>query len=71
MKILLKHGHLVLDGNREYLDGAVRIEDGRIVEVFPQTDRIREENPEPSIESVPATARSCRAPNRIKAIPIR
>ena len=42
MKILLKHGHLVLDGNREYLDGAVRIEDGRIVEVFPQTDRIRE-----------------------------
>ena len=42
MKILLKHGHLVIDGTREYLDGAVLIEDERIKEVFPQTDRIRD-----------------------------
>ena len=42
MKTLLKHGHLVVDGKREYLDGAVLIEEGRIIEVFPQTDRIKE-----------------------------
>ena len=42
MKSLLKHGHLIIDGNREFLDGAVLIEDGRIAEVFPQTDRIRD-----------------------------
>ena len=42
MRYLLKHGHLIIDGNREYLDGAILIEDGRIAEVFPQTDRIRE-----------------------------
>ncbi len=42
MRYLLKHGHLIIDGNREFLDGAILIEDGRIAEVFPQTDRIRE-----------------------------
>lgn len=42
MKSLLKHGHLIIDGNREFLDGAILIEDGRIAEVFPQTDRIRD-----------------------------
>ena len=42
MKSLLKHGHLIIDGNREFLDGAILIKDGRIAEVFPQTDRIRD-----------------------------
>ena len=42
MTMLLKHGHLVLDGKREYLDGAILIGEGRIGEVYPQTDRIKE-----------------------------
>ncbi|MBR4471137.1 MAG: N-acetylglucosamine-6-phosphate deacetylase [Erysipelotrichaceae bacterium] len=41
MKILLSHAHLVVDGNREYLDGALLIEDEIIREVYPQTDKIK------------------------------
>ncbi len=42
MSLLLRHCHLVVDGNREFLDGGLLIEDGRIKEVFPQSDRIRQ-----------------------------
>ncbi len=41
MPILLEHGHLIVDGNREYLDGAVLIENETIKEVYPQTSRIK------------------------------
>lgn len=41
MPILLEHGHLIVDGNREYLDGAVLIEDETIREVYPQTSKIK------------------------------
>ena len=40
MKYLLKHAHLIIDGNREYLDGGLLIEDERIRDVFPQSGRI-------------------------------
>ena len=36
MNYLLKHGHLVVDGNREFLDGAMAISGERITEVFPR-----------------------------------
>ena len=42
MNYLLIHGHLIIDGNREFLDGALLVEDERIREVFPQSDRVRE-----------------------------
>ncbi len=42
MFLLLKHAHLVIDGNREFLDGALLIEDDLIREVYPQSDRIKE-----------------------------
>ncbi|MBO4918985.1 MAG: amidohydrolase family protein [Erysipelotrichaceae bacterium] len=42
MNYLLIHGHLIVDGSREYLDGALLIEDERIREVYPQSERIRE-----------------------------
>ncbi|MBQ6478175.1 MAG: N-acetylglucosamine-6-phosphate deacetylase [Erysipelotrichaceae bacterium] len=42
MNSLLIHGHLIVDGNREFLDGALFIEDERIREVYPQSGRIRE-----------------------------
>ena len=44
MKYLLIHSHLIIDGNREYLDGGLLIEDERIIEVYPQSNKIN--NPE-------------------------
>ena len=40
MRYLLKHGHLVVDGNREFIDGALLIDDYVISEVFPQSNKI-------------------------------
>jgi len=40
MKYLLTHGHLVIDGNNEYLDGALLINDERIEEVFVHSNKI-------------------------------
>lgn len=40
MPDLLIHGHLIVDGNREYLDGAILVDKEKIVEVFPQSDKI-------------------------------
>lgn len=41
MSTLLEHGHLIVDGNREYLDGALLIENETIREVYPQTSKIK------------------------------
>lgn len=40
MKYLLQHGHLIIDKNREYLDGSILIEDERILEVYPQANKV-------------------------------
>lgn len=40
MKYLLKHGHLIIDGNSEYLDGAILIEEDRIKEVYYQSNKL-------------------------------
>jgi len=40
MHYLLNHCHLIVDGNREYLDGSLLIDEERIIDVFPQTSRI-------------------------------
>ena len=37
-KYLLKHGHIVPNGNREYLDGAILIEGDKILEVYPDSN---------------------------------
>ncbi len=42
MKVLLKHGHLIIDGNREYIDGAVLIDGDTIAEVYPQSNHLPE-----------------------------
>ena len=40
MKYLLTHAHLIIDDNREYLDGALLIEDEIIVDVFNQSNKL-------------------------------
>lgn len=40
MKYLLKHGHLIVDGIREYLDGSLLIEDEKIVDIFSQSEKL-------------------------------
>ncbi len=42
MKYLLKHGHLIIDGNNEYMDGAILIDGERIKEVYYQSNKIDE-----------------------------
>lgn len=42
MRCLLEHGHIIIDGTREYLDGAILIDDDRIVEVYSQSNQIKE-----------------------------
>lgn len=42
MKYLLKHGHLIIDGKREFLDGALFIKDEVIEDVFPQSNKIND-----------------------------
>ena len=41
MKYLLKHAHLIVDGNREFIDGALLVDEDVIADVFPQTSKIR------------------------------
>lgn len=38
-KYLLSHGHLVLDGQREYLDGAILFEDNKILQIYPHSNK--------------------------------
>ena len=40
MKYLLTHGHLIIDGNNEYLDGALLIDGERIQEVYYQSNKV-------------------------------
>ncbi len=40
-KILLEHGHLIVDGNSEYLDGALLVEGDKILDVFPHTNKLK------------------------------
>lgn len=40
MKYLLTHAHLIVDGQREYLDGALLIENDVIADVYPQTNKV-------------------------------
>ena len=42
MKYLLKHGHLIIDGNREYLDGALLIDGERIIDVFLHSNKLKD-----------------------------
>ena len=42
MKYILTQCHLIIDGNRQYLDGGLLIEDARIKEVFEQSNKINE-----------------------------
>lgn len=39
MKTLLKHCHLIVDGNKEYLDGAILLNGEYIDDVFPHTNK--------------------------------
>lgn len=39
-KYLLSHGHLVLDGQREYTDGAILFENNKILEIYPHSNKI-------------------------------
>lgn len=39
-KYLLSHGHLVLDGQREYLDGAILFEDNKILQIYPHSNKV-------------------------------
>ena len=43
MKILFKHGHLIVDENTEYLDGAILVEDDKILKVYPHSTKIKDE----------------------------
>lgn len=45
-KYLLSHGHLVLDGQREYLDGAVLFEDNKIIQIYPHSNKLIVEDAE-------------------------
>ncbi|MBR0419952.1 MAG: N-acetylglucosamine-6-phosphate deacetylase [Erysipelotrichaceae bacterium] len=42
MKYLLKHAHLIIDGNREFLDGALAIDGERISDVFVHSNKIKD-----------------------------
>lgn len=40
MRTLLNHCHLIVDGNKEYLDGAILLNGDYIEEVFPHTNKV-------------------------------
>ncbi|MDO4198070.1 MAG: N-acetylglucosamine-6-phosphate deacetylase [Erysipelotrichaceae bacterium] len=42
MKYLFTHGHIIVDPYREYMDGAILVEDERIIDVFPQSNKVKE-----------------------------
>ena len=43
MRYLLEHAHLIVDGFREFIDGALHVEDETIREVYPQTSKIKDD----------------------------
>lgn len=42
MKYLLIHGHLIVDNQREYLDGAILVDGETILDVYPQSNKVDE-----------------------------
>ena len=40
MKLLLNHCHLIVDGNKEYLDGAIFLDGEHILDVFPHANKV-------------------------------
>ena len=46
MKYLLTHGHLIVDGYKEFLDGALSIDGERIEDVFPHANKLENISPE-------------------------
>ena len=42
MKILFKHAHLIVDQNKEYIDGALLVDGEKIIDAFPQSDKVEE-----------------------------
>ena len=40
MKYLFNHAHLIIDGNKEYIDGALLIEDEHIIETYPNANKV-------------------------------
>ena len=40
MKTLLKHAHLIIDGNKEYLDGSLLMDEEHIIDVYPHTNQL-------------------------------
>ncbi|MBR4461338.1 MAG: amidohydrolase family protein [Erysipelotrichaceae bacterium] len=42
MKLLLKHAHLVIDGNREFIDGSLLVDGETISDVYPQSGHLPE-----------------------------
>jgi len=39
-KYILSHGHLCIDGEREYLDGAILFEDNKLLQIYPHSNKI-------------------------------
>lgn len=44
MKYLLNHGHLIIDGSIQYVDGSILVEDEKILEVYPQASKAKIED---------------------------
>ncbi len=42
MKYLFSHGHLIVDGQKEYLDGAILVDGERIVEIYPHSNKLHD-----------------------------
>lgn len=42
MSLILDHCHAVIDGNREFLDASIQIDNGIIKNVYPQTSKIKD-----------------------------
>ncbi|GEM_PF-5658975 len=43
-KYLLSHGHLCIDGEREYLDGAILFEDNKLIQIYPHSNKLKVED---------------------------
>lgn len=50
MKYLLNHGHLIIDGSIQYVDGAILVEDEKILEVYPQASKVKIEDEHKVVE---------------------
>lgn len=39
-RLLIKHAHLIVDGYRQFIDGAILIDEKSIIEVYPHTNKV-------------------------------